>query len=251
VGADVRYHEKDVRAGRKVAVKLWNVGRFLERHLDPDRPPPALPAAELTAVDRWMLSHLADTVDEATAAMERCDVSHAQQAVARFFWMVYCDRYLEMVKARFRYPDEHDEHERASTRTALWRSFRTLLGLFAPFAPFVTEDLYQTWYARHESAVSRHLTTWPQADDGWRGDRRAIDLMATVLDHVRAQRTALRLGAGARISELVLHPTTDEAARLVDEIAEPLRAAAHARKVGHGPATGDSGVPGLAVDVGP
>src|SRR5690606_41366339 len=73
---------------------------------------------------------------------------------------------------------------------------------------------------RRSSDLSRHLTTWPQADDGWRGDRRAIDLMATVLDHVRAQRTALRLGAGARISELVLHPTTDEAARLVDEIAE-------------------------------
>ena len=29
IGTDLRYNEKDVRTGRKFAVKLWNVGRFL------------------------------------------------------------------------------------------------------------------------------------------------------------------------------------------------------------------------------
>lgn len=249
VGSDVRYHDKDVRAGRKLAVKLWNVSRFLEHHLDPGGPRRTLPVAALTAVDRWMLSHLADTVDEVTAAFDRYEVSQACQATARFFWSVYCDRYLEMIKGRFRYPEEHDERERTSARTALWWSFRTVLGLFAPFAPFVTEDLYQRWYAPREGAASLHVTAWPTADGSWRTDRGTIDRMATVLDRVRARRSALRLGGGTRLSALVLHPATGEASLLAGDIAEPLRVAAHARQVHVAAATGDSGVPGLALDV--
>ena len=251
VGSDVRYHEKDVRAGRKLAVKLWNVGRFLGLHLDPDLPPRVLPAADLTPVDRWMLSHLADTVDEVTTALDRYEVSQAHQAAARFFWSVYCDRYLEMIKGRFRYPAEHGEQELTSARTALRWSFRTTLGLFAPFAPFVTEELYQRWYAPAEGAVSLHLTAWPAADPTWRTDRGTIDRMATVLDQVRARRSALRLGGGTRLAALVLHPATGEAHRLAEDIAEPLRVAANAGTVLHAGATGDSGVPGLALDVVP
>ena len=42
IGTDLRYNEKDVRTGRKFAVKLWNVGRFLSLNLEPagqPRPP--------------------------------------------------------------------------------------------------------------------------------------------------------------------------------------------------------------------
>jgi valyl-tRNA synthetase len=255
VGADLRFHEKDVRAGRKLAVKLFNVGRFVELHLDgdaaagPPAPPRELPAGELTPVDRWMLSHLAETIDEVTAHLESYDVMAAHQSAARFFWSIYCDRYLEMIKGRFLHPGEHDAHERASARHALWRSLRTVTALFAPFAPHVTEHLYQRFYRAYEQAPSLHVTAWPAAEPGWRTDRRAMDRMATVLDHVRAQRTALRLGGGARVAAVVLHATTAEAAALADEIAEPLRAAARAEKVRYGEATGGSGVPGLAVDI--
>src|SRR5205823_6085271 len=33
IGTDLRYNEKDIRTGRKFAVKLWNVGRFLSMNL--------------------------------------------------------------------------------------------------------------------------------------------------------------------------------------------------------------------------
>jgi valyl-tRNA synthetase len=249
VGSDLRFHEKDVRAGRKLAVKLFNVGRFVDLHLGDERGTPAMPPGDLTAVDRWMLSHLAETVDEVSAHLEAYDVMAAHQAAARFFWSVYCDRYLEMIKGRFLHAVEHDERERASARAGLWRSLRTILGLFAPFAPFVTEHLYQRFYRAYEAAPSLHVTTWPVADPEWRTDRRVMDQMATVLDHVRARRSALHLGGGARVAALVLHATTEEAADLAGRIAEPLRAAARAEKVLQAEATGESGVPGLAVNI--
>jgi len=34
--------------------------------------------------------------------------------------------------------DEHGDADRDSARWTLWESYRVVLGLFAPFAPFVT-----------------------------------------------------------------------------------------------------------------
>jgi valyl-tRNA synthetase len=240
VGGDLRYHEKDIRTGRKFAVKIWNVGQFLSRHLGQAQPEPAPPAA----VDRWLLSHLADTIGEVTAHLEAYDVMQAHQAASRFFWPIYCDRYLEMVKGRF-----DEDPDDAAARSTLWRSFRAVLGLFAPFAPFVTEHLYQQWYQPYEQAASLHVTAWPVADPAWRGDRDRIEALVTILDQVRVRRSQLRLGGSARIATLVLHPTTQEAADLLREIAEPLRVAARADKVAYEEATHQSGIPGLTIDL--
>jgi valyl-tRNA synthetase len=247
IGNDLRYHEKDVRAGRKFAVKLWNVARFVAGHGDGDAP--AVPVAERTAVDRWLLSHLAETADKVTVAFDQFDVMRAHQVASRFFWSVYCDRYVEMVKDRFRYPEEHSGADRASARATLRESLRVLLGLFAPFTPFVTEDLYQRLYRPDEGSTSLHLTGWPVPPASWRSDRTDVDRLATVLDRVRALRSELRLGGGARLSTLVIQASTAEAKRLVTAIAEPLRTAARAEAVVEGDARHDSGVPGITIDV--
>jgi valyl-tRNA synthetase len=244
VGSDLRYHEKDVRSGRKFVVKLWNVARFVT---GTGRPGDGVPVARRTAVDRWLLSHLADTVDEVTAAFEDYDVMRAHQAASRFFWSVYCDRYIEMVKGRFRYPEEHSEAERASARATLWEGLRVLLGLFAPFTPFVTEHLYQRLYP--EPAASLHVSAWPAAPPVWRTDRDDVEQLVTILDRVRALRSGLRLGSGTRLSTLVIHAETADAKRLLATIAEPLRTAAHAATVVEGDADHDSGVPGITVNV--
>ncbi|HEY8472816.1 MAG TPA: valine--tRNA ligase [Natronosporangium sp.] len=247
IGSDLRYHEKDVRAGRKFAVKLWNVARFVTERAGGTADD--VPVPERTAVDRWLLSQLAETVDEVTAAFDEYDVMRAHQAAARCFWSIYCDRYIEMVKDRFRFPEEHSEADRASARATLRESLRVLLGLFAPFAPFVTEHLYQQLYRPDESAVSLHLTSWPVVPAEWRTDRSDVDQLVIILDQVRALRSRLRLGAGARLSRLVLHASTPEARRLLTAIAEPLRTAARAESVVEGEPGHDSGVPGITVDV--
>ena len=88
IGTDLRYNEKDIRTGRKFAVKLWNVGRFLSLNLGdlsgpaPARAPPAPPPEERNIVDRWVLSHLADAVTQTTAAFEAHDYMQATVGIA-------------------------------------------------------------------------------------------------------------------------------------------------------------------------
>jgi valyl-tRNA synthetase len=244
IGTDLRYNEKDIRTGRKFAVKLWNVGRFLSLNLgdlDVSAAPPA--PAERDIVDRWLLAHLADTVAEATAAFDGHDYMQAHQAASRMFWSIYCDRYLEMIKDRI---------GDAAARWTLWESFRVLLGLFAPFAPFVTEHMYQQFYRGHEDTVSLHLTRWPVADPRWRGDRSAVaavDQLAVILDATRVLRSGQRLGNSARLRQLVVQADDAQARSLLDQIAEPLRVAARADALVRGPAEHPSGVAGISVEI--
>ena len=278
IGTDLRYTEKDVRTGRKFTVKLWNVARFISMNLgDFDASAPAPPLGERDIVDRWVLSHLADTIAEVTAAFEAHDYMQAHQAASRMFWSVYCDRYIEMIKDRLgdsaggdsgdgaggdgtggdgagrdgASPDSTDPEYpgRESARWTLWESFRVLLGLFAPFAPFLTEHLYQRFYRAHEDAVSLHLTAWPAADPRLSSDRSAVDQLAVILDATRVLRSGLRLGNSARLSQLVVQAHDEAARALLDQIAEPLRVAARADAVVRGPAEHPSGVPGIAVGI--
>lgn len=245
VGHDLRYSEKDVRVGRKFAVKLWNLGRFVELNgggaIDP------VPVAERTAVDRWLLSHLAETIEQVSAAFDEFDGTAAHRIASRFFWSVLCDRYVEMIKDRFLDPERHGEGDRRSARATLGEALRAVLGLFAPFAPFVTEHLYQHFHAADEGVASLHLTRWPEPDPAWAGDRGAIEQMVTMLDAVRVLRSRERLSANTRVAVLVLDAPAGPARSLAEEIAEPLRAAARADQVVFGPAEHGSGVAGITL----
>jgi len=192
--------------------------------------------------DEWHASLIEDVpgIDEATAAFEAHDYHLAHQAASRMFWSIYCDRYLEMIK---------DRADQASAQWTLRESFRVLLGLFAPFAPFLTEHLYQRFYRPYEEAVSLHLTRWPAADPRWRSDRSAVDQLAVILDATRVLRSGLRLGNSARLSQLIVQAHDENAAALLDQIAEPLRVAARADAVLRGPAEHPSGVAGITVGI--
>ncbi len=254
LGNDTRFNEKDIRAGRKLVVKLWNAARFALMQLqgfDPNAAPPAF--EDRTPEDRWLLTELNGILPTVEQSFESYNYAPAREATDRFFWGTFADNYLEMVKDRFWNPERYPEAARESARATLWESLRTLLSLYAPFLPFVTEGLYQRIYAPYEDAVSLHVTPWPAHDADRTGDVPEMDVVLGILRAVRTARTEQRISQTKRLAAVQLD-VADAAPALADQVrtlALTLQAIGRCEEIRFEAAEGPSELTGVRVGIVP
>jgi valyl-tRNA synthetase len=202
-GVDTTFDPAQLKIGRRLAIKLLNASKFV-LSLDGAVGPVTAP------VDLSLLAALHAVVADASGALEAYDHAGALEASERFFWM-FCDDYLELVKARaYRSGDEDADGGGASARAALRESLDVLLRLFAPFLPFATEEIWSWW---REGSV--HRAPWPAAGSP-AGDPAVLVTASAVLGQVRKAKTAAKLSIKAE-AERVIVRGPDEAAVLAAE----------------------------------
>src|SRR5215470_5733551 len=160
---DTAFDTNQMKVGRRLAMKVLNASRFVLAAAEPKAP-------IAWAVDRAMVRNLAALVDEATEAFESYDYARVLQRTESFFWR-FCDDYLELVKGR-RYGEQGGDAA-GSANATLVAALSTLLRLFAPFLPFVTEEVWSWW-----QPGSIHTAPWPTAQE----------LLALVPDQAEAVR---------------------------------------------------------------
>ena len=152
-GGDPAFDPKDpgqMKVGRRLAMKILNAARFALLQSEP-RGPITEP------LDRGMLTTLSELVAESTEQLEAYDYARVLERCERFFWS-FCDDYLELVKAR-RYGDFTPDGA-ASANSAMLVALSTMLRLFAPYLPFVTEEVWSWW-----RPGSVHRASWPTRDE--------------------------------------------------------------------------------------
>ena len=141
--------------GRNFCNKLWNASRFAMMNLD-GFDPAGFDAGKMDITDRWVLSRLAATQAEVTAALDAFKFSEPLAQLYRFFWNDFCDWYLEWAKFRMT-----DEDQKATAQNVLAFVLDRVLRLLHPFVPFITEGLFQKL---NEVAPVRGLAGLADAD---------------------------------------------------------------------------------------
>ncbi len=227
-GADTAFDVGQMKVGRRLAIKFLNAAKFIL-----SKPQPR--GRIRYELDAGMLRKLQHLVRESTARLEDYDYAWVLQNSESFFWD-FCDNYLELAKAR-RYGD-FGEDAAASANAAMVTALSTLNRLFAPFLPFVTEEVWSWW-----QTGSVHRAAWPDAADiaevipAQGADRlNAYEQVSGLLGEIRKRKAEARLSPAAPLDLVVIRNDQDLGTRLPPEILSDLKSAARTARLEFEPA---------------
>jgi valyl-tRNA synthetase len=184
LGDDLGFPEKDVVTGKKTVTKLFNAAKFAHLHLE-DYDPKEFNIEKLKAIDKGLLTKLSNTIQEATAFFEEFNFSRAKAAIDIFFWQDFCDNYLEIAKDRLYKPEVHGKDAQRAAQMTTYYALYALLRLYAPFVPFITEEVYSWNIQKHIGKPSVHLTSWPQAEFHFTNELAAWEEAKTIISLAR------------------------------------------------------------------
>ena len=223
LGDDFDYQEKDVVTGKKFVTKILNAANFVFTNLELSKKAP-----NLDTIDRLFLEEVNRIVSEVTVAFENYNYSRAKSLTDDLFWKLFADNYLEIVKHRMY---QGNEQEKASASYVLYHAFLTILKLYAPFTPYITEEIYQAHFKKNESVVSVHQLEWPKVHSKARvQDSEIWNRFLEVLTFVRQQKSEAKKSMKA---EIVLNLDKKDL-KLLKDVLEDLKHVCTAREIKEG-----------------
>ena len=194
-GPTVSVERGRMAGSRNFATKLWNAARFTLAQLEPSGgesegpgDPAAIPAADLSLPDRWILARLSDACGEVDRQLEAFRFDEAAGTIYGFLWHELCDGYLEMVKPVL---SGGDAGRARAARAVLRRCLTDALALLHPFMPFLTEEVWEKLTGRPGTLI---VAAYPQPDPRWRGEDsreavEAVEALRALVTRVRNFRT--------------------------------------------------------------
>jgi valyl-tRNA synthetase len=186
-----------VIAGRNFCNKLWNISRFIQNSLG-DTYTPEAPSA-ISLADHWIVKELTKAKEKIEKALDSYRFAEANEALYHAIWDSVADWYVEASKEE-RNPD-----------LLAW-VLETSLKLAHPFAPFVTETIWQTLPWRSNLLITEHWPEMPEYSDIAAGQFKQVQKTVT-----EARFVASSLPGNDRYTLLYVQDT------LLDEAGESVR----------------------------
>ena len=195
-GQDVKLNESRFEMGRNFINKVWNAARFAMMNLESDESSDVQIAEDdYCFEDVWIISRLNSVTEACTNSLEKYKFNEAIRTLYEFIWNDFCDWYLEIIKPRLYNTDEKES--RMVAQKALVYVLNNTLHLLHPFAPFMTEEIWQHLKSmvvqngaiavdsmKNESLM---ICPWPEIDSA-KIDKKVMDTMPVLQDLIRAVR---------------------------------------------------------------
>ena len=156
-GEDVCISEKEYKDQvRGMLLILWNVYKFFITYASSNKWSPLKKAFKPTHIlDRWILSRLWGMTKNVNESLEQYDVSNAVNH-AHVFINDLSKWYVRRIRERVA-PHVKDIQDKKDAYQTLWEVLVQYTKVFAPFAPFISEEIYKN--LTNETSV--HLSDWP------------------------------------------------------------------------------------------
>lgn len=185
-GNDQRMRKSKITSQRNFCNKLWNIARFIEDKIGDEFELKQSPKTE-TIADEWMLSKLQHSSEKIGSDLEQFRFSEAYDTLYHFVWDDFADWYIEASKTQL-------------NKGVLAYGLETILKLAHPFAPFVTETIWQTlkWPSlsgRQDGQGNDTLlitSSWPTAIESDIKKARDFEKIRTLVSEIRFIATTVK-----------------------------------------------------------
>ncbi|HEX8762713.1 MAG TPA: valine--tRNA ligase [Candidatus Saccharimonadales bacterium] len=170
------YDPRKVEDARNFANKLWNIARYVEAKAadNGDKVTP------VTDADHWILTKLNEAAAGIADDLENYRFAEAYDRLYHFVWDDFADWYIEASKAQENLP-------------LLVYALKSVLVLAHPFAPFVTETIWQTINTDDSLLIT---SAWPKIKAGNKAKSQDFEAVKTLITEVRATLKNMGLNTG-------------------------------------------------------
>jgi isoleucyl-tRNA synthetase len=214
----------------KFTLKLWNTYAFFCNYarLDQFDPiAPQVPVKKRPDIDRWILSDLQLLIGKARETFESYNVMAFCLEAEKFIDDKLSNWYVRRNRRRF-WKSEKGADKEAAYQT-LYNVLTTLVKLFAPVMPFLSEAMYQNLRAGSVSdGSSVHLCDFPQVDDSLiDADLSAdMDALLRLVSLGSAARNTVKIKVRQPLAEIAVRPgnpaEANAAQRFEDQLCDEL-----------------------------
>ncbi|MBU4022914.1 valine--tRNA ligase [Patescibacteria group bacterium] len=200
MGEDIRYSEEEIRIGKRTVTKIWNASQFCLMHLKAYKPN----KAELKFIqdeDKWIFTKLSEAIENYCEKMDKYEYQRAKEIIDSFFWNDFCDNYLEIIKHRV-YDEEIEKKSLRAAQFTLYNILLSVLKLYAPIMPFITEEIYQSYFIKFEKEKSIHLTFLPKPDKKFLTEFKDFELVIEAIAQIRKYKSEHHLSMNAEVESI-------------------------------------------------
>jgi valyl-tRNA synthetase len=174
------YDERRVEEARNFCNKLWNIARFIEGLEEGQKE--IGDAKPRTVADHWILNNLQQLQQGLERDFDEYRFSEGYDKLYHFIWDDLADWYLEASKAE-------------PNKPLLRRVLRDVLILLHPYAPFVTETIWQTLDWTGDSLVA--TAEWPKLV---KGDHKKAEEFEEIRQIVMESRYLIKVLAATNVT---------------------------------------------------
>jgi len=158
-GLDLNYNLDDVSVKRRNLEVLWNLHNFIIDYSREIYPPEFRDVkAKLGIEEKYMLSKLNSIIKKVTKQFEKYLLNETPLAVEELF-LELSRTYIQLVREK---ASSGTKEDKQAVLYVVYNSLLECLKLFAPIAPFITEEIYQNLRKHFKlKTESIHLFGWP------------------------------------------------------------------------------------------
>ena len=196
MGNNILFSEETLQRDQKLLIKLWNVAKFIIMHLEDFKDNKDFD--NYVYMDKWILSKYQLMEKQFKKYLDNYEPGLGLNYLEKFFWN-FCDNYIEIVKFRLYRPEELGVEARYSGQKVIYMLLHNLLQLFSIYSPFITEEIYQSYFKDHKSI---HLTELKSLEYKFKEERESGDVIVDFISEIRGYKTTHNLSLKTEIMKV-------------------------------------------------